>query len=110
MSIPKTKTDPDRKPTFEHKTDPNPNEVKKSIPQGSSCCPLIFKILDQKDYTSMLLNNQLTYYPMCGDRKAYYRNATSRHIDLQPLPKELVRSVCNGPLSSIVTSAADQIT
>jgi hypothetical protein len=47
---------------------------------------------------------------LCGDRKAYYRNATSRHVDLQPLPEELVQSVCNGPLSSIGTSAADQIT
>jgi hypothetical protein len=27
---------------------------------------------------------------VCGGRKAYHRSATCLHVDLQPLPKELV--------------------
>jgi hypothetical protein len=50
------------------------------------------------------------YHWACGGRNAFYRNDTCLHVDLQPLHKELVWSVCNGPLSSIETSAADQIT
>jgi hypothetical protein len=31
---PETDPDPDLKPTFEQKTDPDPNRLQKSIPQG----------------------------------------------------------------------------